>query len=136
MSKQWEGQKIKTLSTNTRSLNCLNSFSVFTVVRKDSSEIIHESMEIHQLICEAASTANNYFNLQILTIISIAFLIIVFDAYYVLETLLGKTKREGKFKTVEFVTFFSCQMILYLIAIVSIVEGSNRAIKKVTLIVP
>ena len=104
---------------------------MYTIVSKNPAEIIQESMEIHQLICEAASTANKYFTYQLLTIISIAFLIIVFDAYYVLETLLGKSKRESKFKTVEFVTFFSCQMILYLIAIISIVEGSNRAIKKV-----
>lgn len=103
---------------------------MFTIVTKDPAEIIQESMEIHHLICEAAATANKYFTYQLLTIISIAFLIIVFDAYYVLETLLGKSKRESKFKTVEFVTFFSCQMILYLIAIISIVEGSNRAIKK------
>lgn len=105
---------------------------MYTIVSKNPAEIIQESMEIHQLICEAASTANKYFTYQLLTIISIAFLIIVFDAYYVLETLLGKSKRESKFKTVEFVTFFSCQMILYLIAIISIVEGSNRAIKKVS----
>lgn len=104
---------------------------MYTIVTKDPCEIIQESMEIHHMICDAASTANKYFTYQLLTIISIAFLIIVFDAYYVLETLLGKSKRESKFKTGEFVTFFSCQMVLYLIAIISIVEGSNRAIKKV-----
>lgn len=129
---QWDTRStIKTITHKQRSLQCLDSFSMYTIVSKNPSEIIQESMEIHQLICEAASTANKYFTYQLLTIISIAFLIIVFDAYYVLETLLGKSKRESKFKTVEFVTFFSCQMILYLIAIISIVEGSNRAIKKV-----
>ncbi|XP_055917529.1 putative gustatory receptor 28b isoform X4 [Eupeodes corollae] len=130
LSNQWENRKIRSISAKSRSLNCLDSFSMYTIVTKNPCEIIHESMEIHHLICEAASTANKYFTYQLLTIISIAFLIIVFDAYYVLETLLGKSKRESKFKTVEFVTFFSCQMILYLIAIISIVEGSNRAIKK------
>lgn len=128
---QWDTRSIKTITHKQRSLQCLDSFSMYTIVSKNPAEIIQESMEIHQLICEAASTANKYFTYQLLTIISIAFLIIVFDAYYVLETLLGKSKRESKFKTVEFVTFFSCQMILYLIAIISIVEGSNRAIKKV-----
>uniref|UniRef100_A0A1A9UWR9 Gustatory receptor n=1 Tax=Glossina austeni TaxID=7395 RepID=A0A1A9UWR9_GLOAU len=113
-----------------KSLQCLDSFSMYTMVSKNPCDVVQESMEIHQLICEAASTANKYFTYQLLTIISIAFLIIVFDAYYVLETLLGKSKRETKFKTIEFVTFFSCQMMLYLIAIISIVEGSNRAIKK------
>uniref|UniRef100_A0A1I8QDA3 Gustatory receptor n=1 Tax=Stomoxys calcitrans TaxID=35570 RepID=A0A1I8QDA3_STOCA len=127
---QWDTRTIKTITQKQRSLQCLDSFSMYTIVSKNPSEIIQESMEIHQLICEAASTANKYFTYQLLTIISIAFLIIVFDAYYVLETLLGKSKRESKFKTVEFVTFFSCQMILYLIAIISIVEGSNRVIKK------
>ncbi|KAM7353381.1 gustatory receptor 28b isoform 2-T2 [Cochliomyia hominivorax] len=127
---QWDTRSIKAIAQKQRSLQCLDSFSMYTIVSKNPAEIIQESMEIHQLICEAASTANKYFTYQLLTIISIAFLIIVFDAYYVLETLLGKSKRESKFKTVEFVTFFSCQMILYLIAIISIVEGSNRAIKK------
>ncbi|XP_067624582.1 putative gustatory receptor 28b isoform X2 [Eurosta solidaginis] len=126
---QWDNTVIKPIPKQ-RSLQCLDSFSMYTVVTKNPSEIIQESMEIHHMICMAASTANKYFTYQLLTIISIAFLIIVFDAYYVLETLLGKSKRESKFKTVEFVTFFSCQMILYLIAIISIVEGSNRAIKK------
>ncbi|XP_052850896.1 putative gustatory receptor 28b isoform X3 [Drosophila gunungcola] len=130
LSHQWDSRTLKAVTQKQRSLQCLDSFSMYTIVTKDPAEIIQESMEIHQLICEAAATANKYFTYQLLTIISIAFLIIVFDAYYVLETLLGKSKRESKFKTVEFVTFFSCQMILYLIAIISIVEGSNRAIKK------
>ncbi|XP_032591702.2 putative gustatory receptor 28b [Drosophila grimshawi] len=129
LAHQWDTRSIKAVQKQ-RSLQCLDSFSMYTIVTKDPVEIIQESMEIHHLICEAAATANKYFTYQLLTIISIAFLIIVFDAYYVLETLLGKSKRESKFKTVEFVTFFSCQMILYLIAIISIVEGSNRAIKK------
>ncbi|XP_017115508.1 putative gustatory receptor 28b isoform X3 [Drosophila elegans] len=130
LSHQWDSRTLKAVTQKQRSLQCLDSFSMYTIVTKDPAEIIQESMEIHHLICEAAATANKYFTYQLLTIISIAFLIIVFDAYYVLETLLGKSKRESKFKTVEFVTFFSCQMILYLIAIISIVEGSNRAIKK------
>lgn len=129
LAHQWDTRSLKAVQKQ-RSLQCLDSFSMYTIVTKDPAEIIQESMEIHHLICEAAATANKYFTYQLLTIISIAFLIIVFDAYYVLETLLGKSKRESKFKTVEFVTFFSCQMILYLIAIISIVEGSNRAIKK------
>ncbi|XP_017479655.1 PREDICTED: putative gustatory receptor 28b [Rhagoletis zephyria] len=129
LAHQWDNSVVKPIPKQ-RSLQCLDSFSMYTVVTKDPCEIIQESMEIHQMICDAASTANKYFTYQLLTIISIAFLIIVFDAYYVMETLLGKSKRESKFKTVEFVTFFSCQMILYLIAIISIVEGSNRAIKK------
>ncbi|XP_039490448.1 putative gustatory receptor 28b isoform X2 [Drosophila santomea] len=130
LAHQWDTRTLKAVTQKQRSLQCLDSFSMYTIVTKDPAEIIQESMEIHHLICEAAATANKYFTYQLLTIISIAFLIIVFDAYYVLETLLGKSKRESKFKTVEFVTFFSCQMILYLIAIISIVEGSNRAIKK------
>ncbi|KAH8271067.1 hypothetical protein KR018_006774 [Drosophila ironensis] len=130
LAHQWDSRNLKPVTQKQRSLQCLDSFSMYTIVTKDPAEIIQESMEIHHLICEAAATANKYFTYQLLTIISIAFLIIVFDAYYVLETLLGKSKRESKFKTVEFVTFFSCQMILYLIAIISIVEGSNRAIKK------
>nr|NP_995641.1 gustatory receptor 28b, isoform D [Drosophila melanogaster]AAS64650.1 gustatory receptor 28b, isoform D [Drosophila melanogaster] len=130
LAHQWDTRSLKAVNQKQRSLQCLDSFSMYTIVTKDPAEIIQESMEIHHLICEAAATANKYFTYQLLTIISIAFLIIVFDAYYVLETLLGKSKRESKFKTVEFVTFFSCQMILYLIAIISIVEGSNRAIKK------
>nr|UZH23396.1 gustatory receptor 28b-2 [Anastrepha ludens] len=130
LAHQWDNNGVVKPIPKQRSLQCLDSFSMYTIVTKDPCEIIQESMEIHHMICDAASTANKYFTYQLLTIISIAFLIIVFDAYYVLETLLGKSKRESKFKTVEFVTFFSCQMVLYLIAIISIVEGSNRAIKK------
>lgn len=95
-------------------------------------DIIGQSIEIHQQIFEAASTANKYFTYQLLTIISISFLIILFDAYYVLETVMGKSKLQGSFKATEFIIFFSCQMILYFIAIISIVEGSNHAIRKVS----
>nr|XP_036214739.1 putative gustatory receptor 28b isoform X3 [Bactrocera oleae] len=129
LAHQWDNSIVKPMPKQ-RSLQCLDSFSMYTIVTNNPCEIIQESMEIHHMICDAASTANKYFTYQLLTIISIAFLIIVFDAYYVLETLLGKSAHESKFKTVEFVTFFSCQMILYLIAIISIVEGSNRAIQK------
>ncbi|XP_050318814.1 putative gustatory receptor 28b isoform X3 [Bactrocera neohumeralis] len=129
LAHQWDNSIVKPMPKQ-RSLQCLDSFSMYTIVTNNPCEIIQESMEIHHMICDAASTANKYFTYQLLTIISIAFLIIVFDAYYVLETLLGKSAHESKFKTVEFVTFFSCQMILYVIAIISIVEGSNRAIKK------
>ncbi|EDV99231.1 putative gustatory receptor 28b [Drosophila grimshawi] len=129
LAHQWDTCVIKAVQ-KTRSMQCLDSFSMYTIVSKDPAEIIQETMEIHHLICEAAATANKYFTYQLLTIISIAFLIIVFDSYYVLETILGRSKRDGKFRTVEFVTFFACQMILYLIAIISIVEGSSRAIKK------
>lgn len=131
---QWDNKKnnkVNAIATKSRSFN-MESFSMFTIASKSHSDIIQQSMEIHQLLCEAASIANKYFTYQLLTIISISFLIIVFDAYYVLETLLGKSKRENKFKTVEFVTFFSCQMFLYTIAIISIVEGSSRAINKVS----
>nr|QKN21413.1 gustatory receptor [Bactrocera dorsalis] len=129
LAHQWDNSIVKPMPKQ-RSLQCLDSFSMYTIVTNNPCEIIQESMEIHHMICDAASTANKYFTYQLLTIISIAFLLIVFDAYYVLEILLGKSAHEGKFKTVEFVTFFSCQMILYVIAIVSIVEGSNRAIQK------
>lgn len=131
---QWEDKKtskVNTITTKSRSFN-METFSMLTITSKSHSDIIQQCMEIHQLLCEAASIANKYFTYQLLTIISISFLIIVFDAYYVLETLLGKSKRENKFKTVEFVTFFSCQMFLYTIAIISIVEGSSRAINKVS----
>ncbi|XP_049307293.1 putative gustatory receptor 28b isoform X3 [Bactrocera dorsalis] len=129
LAHQWDNSIVKPMPKQ-RSLQCLDSFSMYTIVTNNPCEIIQESMEIHHMICDAASTANKYFTYQLLTIISIAFLLIVFDAYYVLEILLGKSAHEGKFKTAEFVTFFSCQMILYVIAIVSIVEGSNRAIQK------
>lgn len=94
-------------------------------------DTIQQAMEIHQLIFEAASTANKYFTYQLLTIISISFLIILFDAYYVLETVMGKSELQGGLKATEFIVFFSCQMFLYLIAIMSIVEGGNHAIRKV-----
>ncbi|KAI8042035.1 hypothetical protein M5D96_003335 [Drosophila gunungcola] len=76
LSHQWDSRTLKAVTQKQRSLQCLDSFSMYTIVTKDPAEIIQESMEIHQLICEAAATANKYFTYQLLTIISIAFLII------------------------------------------------------------
>ncbi|XP_055386191.1 uncharacterized protein LOC129615139 [Condylostylus longicornis] len=119
-----------TIVENKKKLNCLKSFSLHTITTKLPNEIIQESMEVHFLLCEAANTANKYFTYQLLTILSISFLIIVFDAYYILETCLGRTERDQNFKPVEFVTFFICQMGLYIIAIFAIVEGSVKAVDK------
>lgn len=45
------------------------------------------AMKIHLNLCDLASVVNSYYQLQILIIILTAFIVIVFDCYYILELL-------------------------------------------------
>lgn len=50
------------------------------------STIIH-AMKIHQVLCDITAMINSYFEMQLLVIILTAFIVIVFDSYYIMELL-------------------------------------------------
>lgn len=51
----------------------------------DLTTKISYAMKIHFHLCDLTKIINNYFELQLLNIILLAFIIIVFNTYYVLE---------------------------------------------------
>lgn len=75
--------------------------------------------------------AENYFTVQMLTIVSIAFVIIVFNTYYVFEALFENVITGTSFGTTEFVIFFSYQIVMYSIAVVAVVSVSSSAMVEV-----
>lgn len=73
------------------------------------------------------SFTEQYFGIQMLTIVSIAFLVIVFNSYYVLEVALGNGQYNKNIGDKEFVVFFVYQMCMYVLAVLAIVQSSYSA---------
>lgn len=53
----------------------------------DSLETIDRAMDIQQILFEFSQIINSYYRFQLLIVILTAFIIIVFDCYYLLEVL-------------------------------------------------
>lgn len=68
-----------------------------------------------------------------LTIVCIAFLVIVFNSYYVLEVALGEGQYNKNIGDKEFVVFFVYQMCMYVLAVLAIVQSSHSATAEVSL---
>lgn len=66
-----------------------------------------------------------------LTIVCIAFLVIVFNSYYVLEVALGNGQYNKNIGDKEFVVFFVYQMCMYVLAVLAIVQSSHAATAEV-----
>lgn len=69
-----------------------------------------------------------------LTIVSIAFLVIVFNSYYVVEVVLGNGQYNEMIGDKEFVIFFVYQMCMYILAVLAIVQSSHVAAAEVCFI--
>lgn len=105
-----------------------DKFMSWVTVLKTHDETIEEVAHIHDMLCDLATITNDFFTVQMLAITGIAFLIIVFDAYYVLGTYLGL----ASFRATAFIIFFSSQLILHAIEVCVIVHGSSEAVSQVS----
>ncbi|XP_037903809.1 putative gustatory receptor 28b isoform X3 [Hermetia illucens] len=103
-----------------------DKFMSWVTVLKTHDETIEEVAHIHDMLCDLATITNDFFTVQMLAITGIAFLIIVFDAYYVLGTYLGL----ASFRATAFIIFFSSQLILHAIEVCVIVHGSSEAVSQ------
>lgn len=91
---------------------------------------IETSCRIHEDLCDACYITEEYFSVVMLTIVTIGFLIIVFNAYYVLEMLL----RHGgdiEVETLLFIMFLVYQMFIHGLGLVCIVQNSSAVQEEV-----
>lgn len=106
--------------------------SVYSSSSKNTFDILTQISTIHDELCDACSLTEEYFTTQMLTTVIIAFLIIVFNTYYILGILFGNEPTGHHFSTAEFVTFFSYQILMHFFAVVAIVYVSSAATREVS----
>ncbi|KAJ6640745.1 putative gustatory receptor 28b [Pseudolycoriella hygida] len=100
----------------------------FFIIEKDVISVLDEACRIHEDLCDTCFITEQYFAVQMLTIVSIAFLVIVFNSYYVLEVILGNGQYNKSIGDKEFVIFFIYQMCMYTLAVLIIVQSSHSAV--------
>ncbi len=108
--------------------------SNFSTTNKDILTVLDETCRIHEDLCDTCYITEQYFGIQMLTIVSIAFLVIVFNSYYVLEVALGNGQYNKNIGDKEFVVFFVYQMCMYVLAVLAIVQSSHSATAEVRIL--
>ena len=126
-------------TTKLSSLSCIRInrpcgiSSVYSSSSKTTFDILTQVATIHDELCDACSLTEEYFTTQMLTTVIIAFLIIVFNTYYILGIFFGNEPIPGHhFSRAEFVTFFSYQILMHFFAVVAIVYVSSAATREVS----
>lgn len=82
------------LSGHRKTWNLVQANLGTNVLKRDSLQTIDKAMEIQQILFEFADVINSYFKFQLLVVILTAFIVIVFDCYYLLEVLNNPAKRK------------------------------------------
>lgn len=104
----------------------------FSATKKDVMTVLDETCRIHEDLSDTVYITEQYFGIQMLTIVSIAFLVIVFNSYYVIEVALGNGQYNKNIGDKEFVVFFVYQMCMYVLAVLAIVQSSHSAASEVS----
>ncbi|XP_035777498.1 putative gustatory receptor 28b [Anopheles albimanus] len=104
--------------------------SVYSNNDKSMKDVVSTVAEIQDALCEACSYAEDYFTIQMLTIVTIVFLIVVFNSYYVLDALIGTNSQDTPFSKKQFVLFFLCQTMVYGFGVFIIVYGSSSMLRE------
>lgn len=105
--------------------------SNFSDTKRDIMSVLDETCRIHEDLCDTCFITEQYFAIQMLTIVSIAFLVIVFNSYYVLEVALGNGQYNKSIGGIEFSVFFVYQLCMYALSVLSIVQSSHSATSEV-----
>lgn len=106
-----------------------NSASVADSAQSEE-DIIRSARDIHEELCDACYIAEEYFSVVMLTIITIGFLIIVFNAYYVLEVTF-RHKGDLDPETMSFIIFLVYQMFIHGLGLLCIVQNSSAVSEEV-----
>lgn len=102
-----------------------------TKMQSEKTELstIETACRIHEDLCDACYITEEYFSIVMLTIVTIGFLIIVFNAYYVLEVLF----RHGGLidaETMSFIVFLVYQMFIHGLGLFCIVQNSSAVLEE------
>lgn len=79
LGNEWKNVMIKNVMTS--------------ALKTDSLDTIDRAMDIQQILFEFSQIINSYYRFQLLIVILTAFIIIVFDCYYLLEVLNNPRQR-------------------------------------------
>lgn len=93
-------------------------------------QTLHITAQMHHALCDICEASEKYFSLKMLTIITIAFLIIIFNTYYILELVLTTKTQILKTQMYDFIAFFSYQIIVYSMSILCIVQLSASVVRQ------
>lgn len=105
--------------------------SNFSDAKKNILDVLDEACRIHEDLCDTCFITEQYFAIQMITIVAVAFLVIVFNSYYVLEVAIGSGQYNKNIGDKEFVTFFVYQMCMYILSVLCIVQSSQSATTEV-----
>lgn len=101
-----------------------------TSTNDTTNSIINECCFIHEELCDICCVAEDYFSIVMLVIVTISFLIIVFNAYYVLMFGL-RTKHKIDNEIMGFIIFLVYQQIIHALGLFVIIEKSTDVIEEV-----
>ncbi|XP_063697716.1 putative gustatory receptor 28b [Culicoides brevitarsis] len=93
-------------------------------------QILQIAAQIHHALADICEAAEKYFSLKMLTIITIAFVIIIFNSYYILELVVTSTTQKLTMGMYDFIGFFSYQIIIYSMSIICIVQTSSSVVQQ------
>lgn len=111
---------------NRRNLRIISS-----LIQKDDAGVISEIRHIHEEICDASGTAEEYFAIQMVTIIAIMFIIVIFNGYFLAEILFGCSVNDITMDSISIVAFLAYQLLLHAIGLLVIVHASNAVTTEV-----
>ncbi|XP_062551277.1 putative gustatory receptor 28a isoform X1 [Armigeres subalbatus] len=104
--------------------------SVFSNTNRYMPDVINQVANIQSEICDACDCVENYFNVQMLTIVTISFLIGVFDSYYILETIFTDNSSDTPFTKLQFIAFFLCQGVMHVVGVLKIVYVNSFTVQE------
>ncbi|XP_055633109.1 putative gustatory receptor 28b [Toxorhynchites rutilus septentrionalis] len=104
--------------------------STFWNNNRHMPEVINQVAIIQGELCDACNGVEDYFSVQMLAIVTISFVISVFDSYYILETIIADSFTHWPFSKAQFVAFFLYQAVVYVVGVIKIVYWSNSAVKE------
>lgn len=95
-------------------------------------QTLQTSAQMHHALCDICEVAEKYFTQKMLTIITIAFLIIIFNMYYILELIFVADNNNSDIMIgiYDFIGFFLYQIIIFWSAIICIVHISSSVVKQ------
>ncbi|XP_059617733.1 putative gustatory receptor 28b [Phlebotomus argentipes] len=114
--------------------NRLTTISIRNILvqsRKETDtleEALDNIINIHSDLYHCCRAIQDYFSIQMLSIVAVSFMTIVFNAFYILMMALGSSKLKTTVGKLEFIIFFTYQLIICLLGVIHIGRSTSRVI--------
>ncbi|XP_053691877.1 putative gustatory receptor 28a [Sabethes cyaneus] len=104
--------------------------STFWNTNRYMPEVITRVASIQDELCDACNSVQEYFKVQMLTIVTITFLIVVFNVYYILEIIFTKHMSTTPCTQFQFILFFGFQAMIHAFGVLKIIFVSSLAVQE------